>query len=129
MDLSLSSLLSSSWQCIARNKAVNLTCPASRACFMVVDVPTRTEPREGSRDNVRKNVESRRMGDRRNRISRSFCVVKSANVSATVGRGQVERNETRKFMQYTKASNSIYNRDKHVFPIRTPSSPVAPTRK
>lgn len=50
---------------------------------------------EGSRDNVRNNVESRETRDRRNRIPGSFHVVKSA--AAVSGAARVERNETRKF--------------------------------
>lgn len=44
--------------------------------------------------------------------------------------GAARSNGTKResFMQYTKASSSIYNRDKHVFPIRSACSPVAPAR-
>lgn len=82
----------------------------------------RTEPRKGSRDNVRNNVasqserekEEKREAGRRNRIPR---IVLHRGNSQGAGVGHGARRES--FMQYTKVSGAIYNRDKHVFPIRT----------
>jgi len=81
----------------------------------------RTEPREGSRDNVRNNVESQ-SGRGKEEKGRQVVEIESRGSfrvveirKARVGNGA--RHES--FMQYTEVFGAIYNRDKHVFPIRT----------
>lgn len=46
--------------------------------------------------------------------------MKSAAAAAVSGAAGSNGTKRESFMQYTKASSSIYNHDKHVFPIRTP---------